>query len=125
MKTQNKIPTETEKYYAAKNKRREWWSENWGNFFFYPIIAVGLSAAAILIVVLLSVLFFSVGMEILKPDLIKLIKANAPATVENRTYVYEIQNSASRIVTNTLPWSYYTNDIWITNETHNLYGVPN
>jgi len=81
MKTQNKIPTETEKYYAAKNKRREWWSENWDNFLYYPAMAIVIAAGVASAIILLTAIIFSIGMWAFKPQLIKLIKENTPAPV--------------------------------------------
>ena len=55
--------TEQEKYFAAKNRRRQWWRENWGLLIFVPAMIAGCICGFIM----LCAVIYAIGRSMLGP----------------------------------------------------------
>lgn len=56
-----KRPSESEIYFARKNRRREWWGKNWNKFILYPAFAAATVASVFLFLYYFSIASFQTG----------------------------------------------------------------
>ncbi len=89
MKTKTEL-TESEIYFAAKNRRARWWRENWSNFILYP----GGAAIGVLLLCMACTLIYQLGKAC--SDEPKLVSVSDIEQVKQESLGFQAESYAER-----------------------------